>query len=163
MINGAHHISLSTADMDRFLHFYRDLLGLPQTSDAWIEPGAILFETIVGHKDARVRTCRLLIGNLEMEIFQYVNPTPRPGEALRPCDVGIRHIAFDVTDIEGECARLKAAGVDTFFSEPQHMTEYGMKSVYLRDPDGNIVELQEILPGSPFGKSHIVGIPQVPR
>ena len=29
MINGIHHVSLSTTDMDRLLHFYRDLLGLP--------------------------------------------------------------------------------------------------------------------------------------
>ena len=28
MIRGVHHISLCTTDMDEFVHFYRDLLGM---------------------------------------------------------------------------------------------------------------------------------------
>jgi catechol 2,3-dioxygenase-like lactoylglutathione lyase family enzyme len=28
MIRGMHHISLATTDMDRFVRFYRDLLGV---------------------------------------------------------------------------------------------------------------------------------------
>lgn len=157
MINGAHHISLSTADMDRFLGFYHGLLGLPLLHDGWMEPGNSDFETIVGLKDTRVRVARLAVGNIQIEIFQYAEPVPAPGEEKRPCDVGIRHIAFDVTDIDGEYARLSAAGVP-FFSPPQSIGNFGIRSAYLRDPDGNIVELQEIFPGGVLDKSFIRGM-----
>jgi len=71
-----------------------------------------------------------------------------------PWDVGLRHIAFDVTDIDSEYERLKAAGVE-FLSEPQSLDGVGLRSVYMRDPDGNIVEMQEVFAGSPVDRSHV--------
>jgi catechol 2,3-dioxygenase-like lactoylglutathione lyase family enzyme len=146
MINGVHHISLATTDLDRLIVFYRDLLGLSQRhiSDLWenYEP----FETVVGMKDARGRAASLRAGNVQLEFFHYTNPVPQPVEVRPACDGGIRHIAFDVTDIMSEYKRLLASGVE-FISEPQYL-KAGVCSVYARDPDGNIVELQEILEGS---------------
>lgn len=163
MINGVHHVSLATADLDAFLGFYRDLLGLPLNSEGLIEPAPgfedlyAAFESVTALPGTRARVAQLGAGNLQIEVFQYLDPLPRPGEARPPCDVGIRHIAFDVTDIEAEYARLKAAGVPSL-SVPQTMGPFGLRSVYLRDPDGNIVELQEVLPGSPVDKSHVTGL-----
>lgn len=162
MINGVHHLSLATADLDRFLQFYNGLLGLPILSRGRIEPGNAPFEAVVGLQGARGSVAHLHAGNVHIEVFNYENPTPLPGAAFRPCDVGIRHICFDVTDIFGEYLRLKAAGV-TFLSEPQAMGDpatgdYGVKAVYCRDPDNNIVELQEILSGGVLDKSHVGGI-----
>ena len=68
--------------------------------------------------------------------------------------MGIRHIAFDVTDVDAECARLKAAGAEVF-SEPQSLDPHGVRSVYLRDPDQNIVEFQEVFAGSPVSRAHV--------
>lgn len=160
MINGAHHVALATADMDRILHFYCGLLGLPLLSDGQIEPGqSPEFETVVGLADTRVRVAQLGIGNLRMELFEYAEPKPAPGDKKRACDVGIRHVAFDVTGIDDEYARLAQAGVE-FISEPQSIGNHGVRSAYLRDPDGNIVEFQEVFPGSPVDRSHIHGLPE---
>ncbi len=157
MINGTHHISLSTADLERFLGFYRDLLGLPLLSRALVEPGMLPgFERIVGAPGARVWVAQLSAGNLRIEVFCYENPVPGAARVSQPWDVGIRHIAFDVTDIDGEYLRLKSAGVE-FLSEPQSLEGVGLRSVYMRDPDGNIVELQEVFPGSPVDRSHVRG------
>jgi catechol 2,3-dioxygenase-like lactoylglutathione lyase family enzyme len=52
-----------------------------------------------------------------------------------------------VTDIFSEYERLRAAGVD-FISPPQKLGDAGVASCYLYDPDGNIIELQEIFAGS---------------
>jgi len=158
MINGAHHVALATADMDRLLAFYCGLLGLPLMSDGRIEPGeSPEFETVVGLASTRVRVAQLGVGNLRIEMFEYAEPAPKKGEAKLACDVGIRHIAFDVTGIDEAYERLKAAGVE-FISAPQSIGNYGVRSAYLRDPDGNIIELQEISPGSLVDKSHITGI-----
>jgi len=157
MINGVHHVSLATADMARFLHFYRDLIGLTLIGEGHSQPGNTWFEVVVGLKDARVHSAQLRGGNVLIEVFQYKHPEPAQGPPPRPCDVGIRHICFDVTDIQSEYERLKSAGVE-FISEPQTMGNHQVKAVYARDPDNNIVELQEILPGSRVDKSHVRGL-----
>jgi len=149
MINGVHHISLATSNLEAFLHFYCDLLGAKQRKRGMSElkPGENLpLETIVGMKNIEGRAGGLTLANMNIEVFCYSHPKPKAGERRPACDVGIRHIAFDVTDIFGEYERLKAAGVD-FISPPQKL-EAGCASCYMYDPDGNIVEMQEIFPGS---------------
>jgi catechol 2,3-dioxygenase-like lactoylglutathione lyase family enzyme len=154
MINGVHHISLATADMARCLHFYRDLLGLTLIGAGHSPPGNTSFETVVGLPDARIHGAALRAGNVQLEVFQYEHPLPGVGPVPRPYDVGIRHICFDVTDIQAEYERLKSAGVE-FISAPQTMGNHKVKAVYARDPDNNIVELQEVFPGSLVDKSHV--------
>jgi catechol 2,3-dioxygenase-like lactoylglutathione lyase family enzyme len=160
MINGVHHISLATADMGRCLHFYRDLMGLILIGEGHSPPGNTSFETVVGLQGALIHGAALRAGNVQIEVFQYKHPLPTQGPAPRPCDVGIHHICFDVTDIHEEYARLKSAGVE-FISEPQTMGNHRVKAVYARDPDNNIVELQEIFPGSRVDKSHIHGLEDI--
>jgi catechol 2,3-dioxygenase-like lactoylglutathione lyase family enzyme len=149
MIRGMHHISLATADLDRFVHFYRDLLGVQLDRISPLSPGWEPFETIVGLRNVTGKVAQFNLGNMNMEVFAYSDPVPKPGERRPACDVGIRHIAFDVKDIFAEHERLKAAGVD-FISPPQHLAAGKCTSCYFYDPDGNIVELQERFTGSPM-------------
>lgn len=148
MIRGMHHISLATVDLNRFTHFYRDLLGMKLDRVSPLPAGFAPFENIVGMRRIEGQVAQFNLGNMQMEVFCYTRPSPLPGERRPACDAGIRHIAFDVKDIQSECERLKAAGVD-FISPPQHLAMGGVTSCYFYDPDGNIVEFQEIHPGSP--------------
>ena len=157
MINGVHHVSLSTTDLDRLLGFYRDLLGLSARHVSVLEENNEPFEKIVGMKETRGRAASLRAGNVQIEFFQYSNPVPRPGEKRPACDAGIRHICFDVTDIMSEYRRLRDAGIE-FVSEPQRLEKAKLCSVYAYDPDGNIVEFQEIFEGSPVER-----VPLPPR
>lgn len=149
MINGVHHVSIATSDLDRMLGFYRDLLGLAVRKQAVAEATSTAFQNVVGMKDATYKGAWLRAGNVEIEFFEYTNPVGRPVERRPACDAGIRHICFDVTDIQTEHARLVAAGVE-FLSEPQHLGAADVWAVYARDPEGNIVELQEIMAASPM-------------
>ncbi len=149
MIRGVRHISLSTLDLDRCIHFYRDQLGMTLDRVSPLSPGFTSFETIVGLQNVTGQVAQFNLGNLNMEVFCYRDPEPRPGERRPACDAGIRHIAFDVKDIQREYERLKAAGID-FISPPQHIAVGGCTSCYCYDPDGNIVELQELHEGSPI-------------
>ena len=77
------------------------------------------------------------------ELFQYATPQPHPSDSNRPvCDHGITHLCLQVTDIDAEYARLKAAGM-RFHCPPQEYTS-GLWATYGRDPDGNVVELLEV-------------------
>ena len=149
MIRGVHHISLSTTDMDKFVHFYRDLLGVKLDRISPLPDGFEPFETVVGMRNVSGQVAQFDLGNMNMEVFCYSKPAPRPGERRPACDAGIRHIAFDVKNIAAEYERLKAAGIN-FISPPQHIAPGKCTSCYFYDPDGNIVELQEIFPGSPM-------------
>ena len=143
MIRGVHHTNLATGDLDRLLGFYRDLLGFEVIWWNEWEPGAELADTIVGLKDSSVRMAMLRAGNTYIEIMQYRQPLGRPALADRQaCDHGLVHLCFDVTDMAAEYQRLVDAGVP-FNSEP--MLAGDLYSVYGRDPDGNLFELQELL------------------
>lgn len=142
MIRGIHHTSISTRDLERLLGFYVGLVGLDLMTDfSWQDDATM--DTIVGLENSKGRSVMLNAGNAFLEIFEYQAPTPGPGDpARRPCDPAITHVCFDVVDVDSEYERLSKAGV-TFVSPPQR-TPF-MNTCYARDPDGNIVEFQELL------------------
>ncbi len=142
MIRGIHHTAISTGDLERSLRFYRDLLGFKVVYSSSWGVGSEAFDRITGLKDSSALLAMLKLGNACIELFQYASPKPKPGEPMRPvCDHGITHICVDVTDIDAEYERLKAAGV--FFHCPPQGGR-GLRATYARDPDGNVVELLEV-------------------
>lgn len=143
MILGVHHVAISTGDAERMLGFYRDLLGFEVRFDQSWSEGHPVADAITGLRSSAARQILLESGNLYIELFQYRSPRPRTGDPMRPvCDHGITHICLDVDDVDVEYARLLEAGM-TFHSEPQTVGG-GVRTVYGRDPEGNVVELQEL-------------------
>lgn len=144
MIQGIHHTAISTGNMERALRFYRDLLGFTEVFSSSWEAGTEVVDKIVGLKDSSAQVVMLRAGNACVELFQYKTPEPKPSEANRPvCDHGITHLCLQVQDIDAEYARLKGAGM-TFHCPPQ-MAGNGLRVTYGRDPDGNVVELLEVI------------------
>jgi glyoxylase I family protein len=142
MIRGIHHKAIATRDADRLLRFYVELDGLQLMTD-WTWHDDEQMDVIVGLEGTKARAIMLNAGNAFLELFEYHAPVPGPGDnARRACDPAITHVCFDVVDVEAEYARLSAAGVP-FISPPQRSAY--MHTCYARDPDGNIVEFQELL------------------
>ncbi len=142
MIRGIHHTAISTVDLERSLAFYSDVLGFELVMDfSWPEGTANMNATHALPETAG-RVVLLKAGNAMLELFQFATPTPKPVDPNRPlCDHGITHLCIDVDDIDAEYARLEAAGM-RFHCPP---VDYGsVKTTYGRDPDGNVIELQEI-------------------
>jgi len=143
VICGVHHVAISTPDLDRALHFYRDVVGLEVLFEGGWPPGTEVADTITGLRGSSARQAMLKAGNAMIELFEYETPTPREADPARPvCDHGITHICLDVADLDAEFARLQAAGM-TFHCPPQQLGS-SIRTTYGRDPDGNVVELQEI-------------------
>lgn len=141
MIRGIHHTALSVPDLERSLAFYRDLLGFEPVMDfSWRDhPDLDRTHRLEG---TAARVVLLRAGNAMLEIFEYAAPAPRPADASRRLvDHGLTHLCLDVDDLEAEYARLRAAGVE-FHCAP---VDYGtVLCTYARDPDGNVIELQEV-------------------
>lgn len=148
MIHGLHHTAISTPDLDRAVAFYCGVLGFQQRAAAAWDVGTAEADRIVGLRDSAARVVMLWAGNTHLEIFEYRSPDPRPRPAdARVCDHGVTHICLDVTDIEDEYRRLTAAGM-TFNGPPQSI--FGVRSIYGADPDGNVIELQEVVDNAPL-------------
>lgn len=153
MIRGVHHVAISTPNLDRLAAFYIDVVGFRQVmSTSWSDRPII--DRIIGLPGSAARQVMLQAGNAYLELFEYSSPVARPADPTRPpSDHGYTHLCLDVTDIDAEYTRLAAGGMQ-FHSPPPTTDDLGstrLRSIYGRDPDGNIVELQEILhPQVPF-------------
>ena len=145
MIAGIHHVAISTPDAERALGFYRDLLGFEPLFDQSWPPGTAVADRITALHGSSARQVMLRRGNAYLELFEYAAPEPRHGDPQRPvCDHGITHLCLDVTGLDAEYERLREAGV-AFHCPPQDLGA-GVRTTYARDPDGNVVELQELSP-----------------
>lgn len=142
MLRGLHRTVVSTPDLARALHFYRDLLGLEVLTKGSWEAGWESADTLLGRPGTAARWVMLSAGNSNLEIVQYETAQEGPKQEDRVAsDHGISRICFEVEDIHVMYRRLLEAGV-RFDCEPQYQSELGT-AVYARDPDGNIVELVE--------------------
>lgn len=123
--------------------FYQDLLGFKMRASGSWEIGNEALDSIVGMTDSSARFVMLWTGNTHLEFFQYTTPEGKPRDPDQsPSDHGYTHICLDVTDVDAEYERLLAAGM-TFNTPPR--TVFGVRTTYGADPDGNVIELQEVL------------------
>lgn len=138
---GIDHVSITSADLDRSLVFYVDLLGLRLRDRGEAAGGE--FE-ITGIAGAEVRWADLeLDDGRVLELIEYVEP---PGTPVRPepNDPGSTHISLRVADIDAAHQRLREAGVECR-SAPLTIESpgpwQGARAFYASDPDGIAIEL----------------------
>lgn len=147
MLVNLFHFSFTVADIERSIHFYRDILGMrlvhtmvhdqPYTSRQVAFENAYLkvaLFTLDGFPETRS-------GHM-LELIEYVSPRGEPTDTAtnRP---GSAHMAFQVDDLQAEYQRLKALGV-RFKSEPVRIEagrNEGGYTVYLLDPDNITLEM----------------------
>ena len=147
MIRGIHHVAISTPDLDRLTAFYAEVMGFEMVmKNEWRDRAII--DRMLGLSGSAARQVMLKTGNAYLELFEYAAPTPRPADPARdPSWHGYTHFCIDVVDIDAEYERLSRNGM-TFHAPPPTVDELGharLRAIYARDPDGNIVELQEII------------------
>lgn len=150
MLKGIAHVGLTVTNLDRSVEFYRDVLGLSYLGE--MEMKGLATEKLFHRKGCKARVA-YLNGSHELnappvELIQFVGQEPerQAGDLFR---TSISELCFAVEDIDREYRRLKEMGVE-FLSEPQTFdsTEYGFgksRAVYLRDPDGIVLELLQTL------------------
>ncbi len=142
-----HHTGLTVADLDRSLGFWRDALGMEVVMAQEKEGGYL--EAIVGEPGAHVRMAHLAFpgGGPRIELFQYLAPAGGRVSG-RPADVGFAHVCVACEDLDGLLGRARAAG-GASFGEPVEVdtgANRGGRALYLRDPDGHVVELFQAPP-----------------
>ena len=131
----AHHYAVTVADLERALAFYRDTLGLDVLTRFTVEGEA--FATGVAVPAATGRFAHLDAGGARVELVEY-DPQGEPVEAAALNRPGATHLGLAVEDPWAMYENLPE-DVQTL-SEPQ-TTATGTTILFVRDPDGNLVEL----------------------
>jgi len=130
----AHHVGITVADLDSTLPFYRDTLGFEVA--ARFEVGGDAFAEGVGVPDASARFAHLDANGITLELVEY-DPT---GESVHAdlASPGAAHVGFAVSDVH-EIHESLPDDVPTI--SPPRETESGTTICFLRDPEGNLVEV----------------------
>lgn len=128
-ITRIHHVAIICTDYTISKHFYTKILGF-----------TILAENYRSERDSYKLDLEVK-GTYAIELFSFPNPAPRPS---RPEAAGLRHLAFQVEDIDAAIDWLNQNQVAT---EPVRIDEFTNKRfTFFSDPDGLPLEFYEIQP-----------------
>lgn len=150
MLNRIGHISITVTDLDKSIKFYEDILGMKLAKQMVMDCKTT--EVLFGISACRVKVAHLRgcvdCGSPIIELMQFKSEDTLKDD-VRLNRVSVSKVSFTVDDINQTYKELKDKGVE-FVSSPQSFeyTEQGFgknKSVFFKDPDGVILELQEIV------------------
>lgn len=135
------HVALSISDLERSISFYTNLLGFEKV--AILEcPREQGLGNIVGIPGCSARIAHLRLGEMILELFEYLSPR---GERIPPdrtqADNGLTHLGFSSKDIHADYKRLQEQGVK-FYSEPIQYRPH-VWNAYFYGPDGETCELRQ--------------------
>ena len=125
-LNKIHHIAVICSDYQRSLDFYTQVLG---------------FRILAEHyrKERQSYKTDLALGDeYVIELFSFPSP---PRRATHPEATGLRHLAFEVENLEGEVRELNR--LDIAHEEVRTDEFTGKRFLFLQDPDGLPIELYE--------------------
>jgi glyoxylase I family protein len=125
-LNRIHHVAIICSDYIRSKAFYTEVLGFE-----------IIAETYRPERDSYKLDLRMGNGD-RIELFSFPNAPERPSY---PEALGLRHLAFEVDDIESAVDALKAKGVQVEPIRVDGIT--GKKFTFFEDPDKLPLELYE--------------------
>jgi glyoxylase I family protein len=148
MIRGIHHVGINCRDMDRMVRFYRDAFGFEPLNEGFDWGDSEVMDELVDVPGSKARGIMMRAGTCYIELFQYSAPAAANEAALRPNDHGYTHFCVDVVDIDSEFERFKTAGMDFGGRELKDMGH--VKTLYGRDPEGNVIEIQQCAPNNGF-------------
>ncbi|MEH7438539.1 VOC family protein [Neobacillus drentensis] len=125
-ITKIHHIAVICSDYERSKDFYVRILGLTPICEVYRE------ERNSYKLDLEVN------GHYQIELFSFPDPPSRPSY---PEAAGLRHLAFEVEDMESAVAYLEGHQIKV---EPIRIDDLtNKKFTFFADPDGLPIELYE--------------------
>ena len=125
-LNKVHHIAIICSDYQRSLDFYTRLLGFTVKAELY-RPETESYKTDLA-----------LNGDYVIELFSFKNP---PKRVTNPEAAGLRHLAFEVDDINTAVSQLEDMGIDHEAIRTDLAT--GKHFVFFYDPDDQPLELYE--------------------
>jgi glyoxylase I family protein len=125
-INIIHHVAIICADYQKSKHFYTEILGFKILGEIY-------------RAERQSYKLDLSVNEIyQIELFSFPNPPARPS---RPEACGLRHLAFEVDNIQETRNYLLSQSID---SEEIRVDEFTDKAFFfINDPDGLPIEFYE--------------------
>ena len=143
MITQIRHTGLVVADLEKALHFWRDLLGF-RIEKQMDESGAHI-DAMMGLNNVLVTTVKMTAPEGGMIELLYFHSHPdRPSWMGAPYSTGFTHVAMTVMDLDDAYEKLSNAGAE-FFAPPQYSPDGAVNVIYCKGPEGVLLELVERL------------------
>lgn len=142
MVRHFDHVALVVTDVDGAKRFFH-LLGFEAEQSTVISGERMArYMGVPGieaeHHTLVLRDCT---PRMEVQLVKYLHPQPLANpNAVALTQVGFNHICFAVDDLEAELAVLRARDVQL---RNEVMDFHDRKIVFLRGPEGIVVELAE--------------------
>src|ERR1700761_6984801 len=125
-LNHIHHVAIICTDYERSRHFYTEVLGLKVVREVYRE------------QRQSYKLDLEVAGLYQIELFSFPDP---PARASRPEAAGLRHLAFEVDNMEEAVDYIKQHNITI---EPIRVDEYtGKLYTFFADPDGLPIEFVE--------------------
>ena len=126
IFNRIHHVAVICSDYEKSKKFYTEILGFEIEKETYrAERNSYKLDLKVG-------------GIYQIELFSFPNP---PERVNRPEARGLRHLSFEVDDIEEAVRYLTEKGIVT---EPVRTDEItGKRFTFFTDPDKLPLEIYE--------------------
>jgi glyoxylase I family protein len=126
LLKKIHHVAIICSDYEKSKDFYVRILGLTPVTEVYrAERDSYKLDLEVN-------------GNYQIELFSFPDPPKRPSY---PEAAGLRHLAFEVDDIEEAVRQLTVKGIEI---EPIRIDPFtNKKFTFFADPDGLPIELYE--------------------
>lgn len=137
------HTGIVVTDIEEALKFYCEGIGLEMRFQ--VEAGGAELSQLLGYDDVQVKAA--FIGGIDghsVEIIEYLSPKTEVREAAEQHKrnaTGAAHISFNVSDMDAIIERVVPMGA--VLNNPPVALMDGFRSVYLQDPWGNWIELDE--------------------
>jgi catechol 2,3-dioxygenase-like lactoylglutathione lyase family enzyme len=140
-IQRMHHVGIVVDDLDAATEFFVEL-GLKLQDEASVEGD--LVDRVVGLEGVRSAIAMLETpdGHGRIELSKFHTPRGPGGDQDAPANApGIRHVTFEVDDLDAAVATVRARGGDLVGEVENYEDVYRL--CYVRGPEGIIVELAE--------------------
>jgi glyoxylase I family protein len=145
VVESLDHLAITVSDLENSLPFYVDLLGFEEVGRHRLEGETI--STMAGKPGVVMQVVRLRTpdhSNVLLDLQEYITPKGTTSNA----QLGMAnhsHFAFRVKGILAIYSRLKEKGAQFVSSPVSFGVEHGeVRVVFLKDPDGSILELVEV-------------------
>jgi catechol 2,3-dioxygenase-like lactoylglutathione lyase family enzyme len=145
MITRFEHMSFTVASLDRAVQFWTEGLGFKVASVS--ERTGDWQARVTGVPGAQLKVAHLFGYGHHMEFIEYLQ-APGNSVALQPNMAGVAHVCLEVEDIEKTIKTLATLGAapQGELIKVDSGPFKGCRAIYMRDPNGVIIELEE-MPG----------------
>ena len=141
---GFNHIGLVVDDMETMLRFYQKATGFPLLERTTIHNNRTV-NRFYGMDSLSVEKAILKGPNMLIELVRFIGHDSVT-EPLLPSGPGMTHTCFQSTEAQSSYRSFLGAGINMLSrgNEPIDLGGYGVTYAYGYDPEGNMIEMEQL-------------------